>query len=315
MLNDSLRRLTAGVLLSGALGAGLTLASAPDARAEVVDRVVAVVNEDVVLLSDLEKARRDVEQEARLMGQPDMTLADEDLLQRLIDERLVRQESRRLNIDVTEKEIDNAIADVMKANRLTFEQLKANLATEGVDLEEYRKTIGEQIRRLKLTSRVVRDRVSIDQSRMQAYYSANRELFLDDPQIRLRRIFFPGQNDTAVAGQLRARLAEQPFPALVTAIAEAGGDAVDFGFLPPTDVRADYLEAAGNLQPGEWSPPLVLGDGVHLVQLVERLEERVKPFSEVKDQIEQRLNQEESQRQFLRWLQELRDRSHVRLML
>ena len=285
---------------------------------EVVDRVVAVVNDDIVLLSDLEQARNDVAQERILRGEDLAMPDDRDLLQQLIEDRLAMQEADRLGIDVTSREIDQAIGDVMQANQLTLEELQRSLAQEGIPFDEYRDRIGEQLKRMKLTSRAVSSRVSVDQSKMRSFYSANRDQFREEGKIHLRRVFFPTADDAQLeaAHSVRERLLDQAtLRDVAPTVQAAGGDVIDLGFLPEGDLRRDYVEKARGLEEGEWSQPFVTPEGVHLIQVAERTPERVRPFEEVKDRVEEILRRQESERQFAQWLRELRDKSHVRIML
>jgi peptidyl-prolyl cis-trans isomerase SurA len=290
------------------------MTSAAAAEERVVDRIVAVVNEEVVLLSDLREARNLAVREAILMGDPDVEINDYEVLQRLIEDKLTRQEAERLNIGVTRREIDSAIADVLRMNRIDLRQLEELLAEDGVSIEEYRETIEEQIRRMKLTGMIVRDRVAVDRSRMQAYYSANRDEFIDTPKLNLRRVLFP-PDALEIAREIHGRLQQEPFEAVQPVVEQHGGMAMDLGFMHADVLRGDYVAVAERLALDEWSEPFVTDEGVHLLHLRDRVPERRKTFDEVKDEIEERLTQEETERQFLHWLQELRARSHIRVML
>ncbi len=298
--------------------AAVLFGAPPVVAAEVVDRLAAIVNDDVILLSELRDMREQVRREAALSEFDTPMPDDRELLQRLIEEKLVEQEAARLHIEVTEKEIEKAIADVLQANRLTLDDLKMSLAQQGVSYEEYRQRISDQIQRLKLTSRTVSSRVSVDDNKMQAYYSANREDFVEPERVHLRRIFFPHAEDydaMAEARRVRKLASDRPFADLVTAVTDAGGDIADMGELSLVDLRRDYVQRVHKLAEGAWTEPFSTGEGVHLLQVAERVPERYRSFDEVKPEIEQRLSREEAERQFTEWVRELRENSHVRIML
>lgn len=286
--------------------------------AQPVDRIVAIVNEDAILWSELVRARGDLEKENILAGRQE-SLNDKDLLQRLIDDRLASQEAKRLNIEVTPKEIESAVGDVLRQYQLDLPGLKARLKEQGISYKEYTTKIEEQIRRLKLTNRAVRSRVVVDQSKMQAYYSAHREEFADEPKVHLHQVMFTGKDGIAKANQLFA-MKSLPAAELEATVIKLGGEVVDLRILSLSSLdtellNKEYAAAAKQLQAGGFSPPFQNGERTQLLYLQERMPARVKPFDEVKGVIEERIGQEETEKQFAKWLLELRDKSIIQIKL
>ena len=115
----------------------------------VVDRIVAVVNEDLITLYDLNEAFQPYEANIRALGySPEkereaLFKLRADLLNRIIDRKLTDQAIKRNNIEVSEKEIDSALERVKEGRSLTEEDLRAGLAQQGLTMEEYRKNIKE----------------------------------------------------------------------------------------------------------------------------------------------------------------------------
>lgn len=283
-----------------------------------VDRIVAVVNEDAILWSDLVKSRGELEKENILAGRHE-SLNDKDLLQRLIDDKLAGQEAKRLNIEVTPKEVESAIGDVLRQYQLDLPGLKARLKEQGISYKEYTQKIEEQIRRLKLTNRAVRSRVVVDQSKMQAYYSAHRDEFADEPRVHLHQVMFAGKEGIAKANQLYA-LKALPAAELEATVEKLGGEVVDLRILSLSSLdtellNKEYAAAARLLEPGNFSPPFQTGERTQMLYLQERIPARVKPFDEVKGLIEERIGQEETEKQFAKWLIELRDKSIIQIKL
>lgn len=287
--------------------------AAPAHAGKVVDRVVAVVNGDAILLSDMQTARRELEKDNQLAAR-DETLSDEDLLQRLIDDKLANQQAAKLNIEVTDKEIDAAIDDVLRQYGLDFDGLKARLKEQGVEFADYRKKIGEQIKRVKLTNRAVRSRVVVDQNKMQAFYSEHREEFRDEPKVRLKQVLFTGDKAVDAANALydQKSLSADALDAQVT---KAGGTVVDLGIIRLDRLNQEFAKMVVELESGQVSPPFQNSLGVQLLYVQEKMPSRIKSFEEVKAEIEERLGREETERQFAKWLQELRDDSLIEVKL
>jgi parvulin-like peptidyl-prolyl isomerase len=286
---------------------------APVQAAEVVDRVVATVNGDAILLSELSKAREDVRQENVLAGRSE-SLSDREILQRLIEEKLADQEARKLNIEVTDREIDGAIQDVLRQYGLELDGLKARLLEQGIEFDEYRRKIEEQIRRMKLTNRTVRSRVVIDQNRMQAYYSEHRDDFREEPKVHLKQLVFQGPGAVENANKLYEEKTLAP-EELAKAAEELKGQVIDLGIIRVDRLNLEFAGMVRELEPGHLAPPFQGPMGVQMLYLEERMPSRVRSFEEVKTEIEDRLGREETERQFAKWLAELKDDSLIEIKL
>ena len=139
-------------ILAGVVAAAFLSLSA---QAAVTDRIVAVVNDEVITLSELNGAFDPyrVKLEAAYEGQARdkaLTEARKSLLNRMIDELLMQQESRKTGIVVREEEVADAIKDILAKRNISEEDLLKGLAQEGMTLSAYRKEIRDQLMRLKL---------------------------------------------------------------------------------------------------------------------------------------------------------------------
>lgn len=293
--------------------AAVLAAATPAVAGRAVDRVVAIVNGDAILWSDMQTARRELEKDNQLAAR-DETLSDEELLQRLIDDKLANQQADQLKIEVTDKEIDTAIDDVLRQYSLDLDGLKARLKEQGVEFSDYRKKIGEQIKRVKLTNRAVRSRVVVDQSKMQSFYSEHRDEFRDEPKVRLKQVLFTGAQAVDAANELYAKKSLTP-EALDGQVTQAGGSVVDLGIIRLDRLNLEFAKMVVDLESGQVSPPFQNSLGVQLLYVQEKMPQRTKAFEEVKAEIEERLGREETERQFAKWLQELRDDSLIEIKL
>lgn len=295
------------------MAALLAAATPVTAAGRSVDRVVAVVNGDAILWSEMQTARRELEKDNQLAAREE-TLSDEDLLQRLIDDKLANQQADQLKIEVTDKEIETAIDDVLRQYGLDLDGLKARLKEQGVEFGDYRKKIGEQIKRVKLTNRAVRSRVVVDQSKMQSFYSEHRDEFRDEPKVRLKQVLFTGDKAVGAANELYAKKSLTP-EALEAQVTQAGGSVVDLGIIRLDRLNPEFAKMVVDLESGQVSPPFQNSLGVQLLYVQEKMPQRIKAFEEVKAEIEERLGREETERQFTKWLQELRDDSLIEIKL
>ena len=164
--------LTIGILSIG-------VAAASDAM--LVDRIVAVVNEDIITLYDLNLALQPYQAKIKALNySPEkereaLFKLRAELLNQIIDEKLTDQAVKRNNIEVSEKEIDATIERIKAARSLTDEDIRAGIALQGLTMEGYRKAIKEQLLRSILVNREIKSKIVITEDEIKKYYEAHRE--------------------------------------------------------------------------------------------------------------------------------------------
>jgi len=158
------------------------------AHAEIIDRVVAVVNDSAITLSELDAATAglggikgdDKEKKKRIIE------TKSKVLDQIIEKKLVEQASNKAGITVSEKEIDNAIEDVKQENNLGHEELLSALAKSGLTYKNYREQLKEQIRQVKFINKEFRSNIKISRDDVEAYYQQNKDRFSGSVMHRLR---------------------------------------------------------------------------------------------------------------------------------
>jgi peptidyl-prolyl cis-trans isomerase SurA len=141
----------------------------------VVERVAAVVNDDVVLLSEVnELGGAYLADVAARRG--DLKAARAEVLERLIERTLMRQAVRRLNLDVSDADVDRTIEDISGRNQLTRVQLRAEVERGGMTWDSYRAELTENLREMKFKQMVLRPRIEVREDEVQdAYRRATKD--------------------------------------------------------------------------------------------------------------------------------------------
>ncbi|MCI5138182.1 MAG: hypothetical protein D3922_07150, partial [Candidatus Electrothrix sp. AR1] len=144
-------------------------------QSEIIDSSIAVVNEDVITLSDVntigEAIFRQISMEAPPEQREDaLKQARKKIITQLIENKLLTQQATALNISVTEAEIDRAQKQVLQRNGFTEEDFKTELKNTGLSQAQYRETLREQILRNKLINYEVRSKVVIPDEEIQRYF-------------------------------------------------------------------------------------------------------------------------------------------------
>jgi peptidyl-prolyl cis-trans isomerase SurA len=317
-----------------ALTVGGPVVPAADAGAEaaVVDRIVAVVNEDVITLYDIENLMRPVLQNIKAQRLPPereiqaVAKLRNEMLNNLIDTKLTEQEVKRYNITITEEEVDNYIRQLKQRRPTTDEQLRALLAEQGMTLEDYRKEIKLQLQRTKLVNREVRSRVVITEADIKAYYEKNKSKYGGGTRYHLWNLFvkLPAQaspaNREAAQDLLAEVLAElrrgRPFLEIVRLSAERSSDVQgsDLGLFRVEELTPQLREVVRGLKPGQFSGVVESDFGYQIVYVQEIQETASKPLAQVESEIQDILFRERVDDRFSSWLSDLRKRSHIKIM-
>jgi peptidyl-prolyl cis-trans isomerase SurA len=252
----------------------------PDAPAsQALDRIVAVVNDDVVLQSDLNDAVRSVQQQyvGHAEQLPPMNVLQQQVLNRLVLMRLQIQKAQDQGITVSDADIDQAVAGVAQQNKLTPEQLRAEVERSGASFAAFRQQLGEQITVQRLHQSVVQSSVSVTDSEIDNLLSSPSykagEVHLAHIQISI-----PSGADAAAiqASQAKAEQAlaaikgGMDFNAAAIRYSDASDalDGGDLGWRRMDEVPAAFADTLESMKPGDVSPALRGPTGFHILKLI-----------------------------------------------
>lgn len=141
-------------------------------NAEIVDRVVAVVDGDVITLSELDNIVN-MKTKSSPKGSQRREIARREVLDQMIDEVLLNQAIEKAKITVNDDDLARAIANVLRQNKITIEQLHADLARKGISFENYKKQLMVQIRYIKFINQVIGTQIKISERELRDYYERN----------------------------------------------------------------------------------------------------------------------------------------------
>jgi len=316
--------LTIGVAFSGCfLGT---------ARADLVDRVLVVVNDDIILLSELEEvmstlktsyAKRGVSpmEQQRLMDEQRPTI-----LEKLIHDKLTDQQVARHKLEVDDKELDATIGRIRSANKLTEEEFRRAVELEGLSYETYREQIKDQLLHSRLLNREVKSKIVITDTDIKQFYDAHIDRYTGSTKYKLRHILLklepgaPGFQKARVSEEIdviRKRLQDgEPFEKLAQQFSDAptaanGGRLGVFG----TNLLTEEISAAlKGLQPREFSSVVETEQGYQIFFVEDILQTGGKTLEEASPEIRDKLYADVVDQKFKGWLEDLRKRSHIKIL-
>jgi peptidyl-prolyl cis-trans isomerase SurA len=308
-----------------------------EARAVIVERVVAVVGERPILLTDLQHRARPFlyriygSTQDRAQQAAHESQMYKELLNKMIDDRLEEHAADRAHLSVSADELDNAIKNVAKANNLAPAALVAEAKRQGLTEQDYRDELRRQIVEGKLLQLRVRSRVRVTEQDARAAYDAwlkqSGSQALAEVRILAMRVP-PGSGAEVEKARLlladnlvaRARAGED-FCKMVSEYSEDKATLSTCGSrgpLPMEGLVPEVQEAVKTLSPGQFSSPLQIGalgtdEAILIVQLVSA--PSIPSFDKVKDEMMERAFGDAMDHQRKLWLEELRRGVYVDIRL
>jgi len=313
-------------ILTILLAAAFLLPAKAALSATMIDRVVAVVGNDVITLSELqtEMAGQLSDMEQKLRGD-DLAKATERLkratLDSLVDKSLQLQEAKFEGVEVTDGEIDSAIEDIMTRNKMDKAAFEAALAGEGYTLADYRKQLSDQLAILRLVNRVVKSKVLLKEEDIKKYYEDNKARYSSPESVTVANIFFPangGDMDAALKSAQAARaeiMAGTPFEDMAvkcTNDPKAAKTCV-LGTFAKGELSSDIEGKAFGLSAGEISEPIKVDKGYQLIKVMNRTGEGSRTLEEARPEIVDQLTSKDSEAIFAKWIGELRKHTYVEI--
>lgn len=301
-------------------------ARAPLYTADVVDRIVAVVNDDIITQSELEESMlpfiadyRLRYGEERLKDKVDE--ARQDALNRLIEEKLILQDAKRRDITVDEQEIKEMLQHV-KSRFGSEEEFRRTLKASGVTMAKLNQRYKEQIMMKKLINGIVNAKVHISPTQIAAHYYAHRGDFLTPKTVRFKVLLLKPLPDRDIEQTEKLTLqildrirAGEDFDMLVKGYSQGpnidkGGD---MGYMPEGSIIKEVEDEISHMEPGEISGLIKTATGFNIVKLIDRKEPEVKSLAEATDIIRRRLFQIEAELTLREFVNELKKDAYIKI--
>jgi peptidyl-prolyl cis-trans isomerase SurA len=308
----------------------LTLGLAADTAVagDLVDQIIAVVNKDIVLQSELDEAV-DYAAELELQGlqgpEKAQALAEIQavLLDSLIATRLMDQAMDRADISVSDRDLEAAIADVANQNNIGVERLYSEIAKQGMDEESYRAEMRKQLRQYQFMNMEIRSRVQVSDEDIRAAYRQANANHAPDMAFQLQRILlsYAGGDPEAVRQEATVLLEElaagKDFATVARARSddpstrEKGGEA---GLFKPSELSGAFAAALVDAKVGD----VVMVDlptGIFLLRVAGLVDTAIQPYEAVRADLARILHEKGMDRELELWTEEERRRSHIETFL
>jgi len=298
--------------------------------ADVVERIVAVVNNDIILLNDLNQYTKQIMGKIKESGySPEEELAmikkvRQKTLNTLIDVKLTDQQIKKLKITVSEEEVDKTINKVVKSKNSNVQELKKALETQDISWEEYRQRYKDQLLRRKLINKEVTSKYVVTTEDIKKYYEDHKEKFMGKKKYHLRNIVIKAsaydddERKTALdkINEILDDLKQgKTFSTLAMLYSDSktSMDGGDLGFINFEDLSMQLKDALKDKKAGECSSIMDTDFGFQLFYIEEISGTKGKTVEEATPEIESELYSEFVDKQYNAWLGNLKKRSHIKI--
>ncbi|MGV8073304.1 MAG: peptidylprolyl isomerase [Syntrophobacteraceae bacterium] len=297
-------------------------------QAETVDKIVATVNGEIILLSELKERMAAIDKAA-----PDYKAADAreqaarelQVLHGIIQERLAEAEVRRLKISVSNSELDSGIQTIKEQNKLTDEQLAYQIKEAGKTLDQFREEIRKQMERSRLVDRVLKSKIVVTDQQIDAYLKSESAVNADSR--RLAIIFLPSESPTGKEAEAAEKQAQEihgrikagaDFAQMAREYSKgpAAQEGGDIGFIAEDELSPSMKKVVSDLKPNDMSNVVKGAGGYYIVKLLDvRKENKDAADDATRQKIRRELLQKELSSKYAEWLQELESRAFIQISL
>jgi parvulin-like peptidyl-prolyl isomerase len=298
----------------------------------VVDRIVAVVNQEIITFSEIEKWSRplqaEIQTEDRLERRERLQEVFRKILDKIIEEKLIEQEARKSGIKVTSKEIEVAVEDVKQKNKINQEGLEKALAMEGLTLEAFKKDLERRILHAKFVHSAVKVEQKAGEKELIEFFQNNLNHYRASESYRPAHILFLIPHD-ATPEQIRGirkksqkvleRIKEgADFTKMAmeysedTSSSKEGGD---LGHFKKGELLPALEKEAMRLQVGEVSGLIRTELGFHILKLLDRKGGEPPPFEEIKEKVQADYYEKELEKALQQFLGKLKEKSVIEIKL
>jgi peptidyl-prolyl cis-trans isomerase SurA len=318
----SSRLLSAGILIA-------LLCPAVESAAEISNRVVGWVNNDVITIYELNKRIKErtgkTSDELKELNEESFVELRREYLDEMINEKLAKEKALELGITVSDEEVDSYIENVKRSYNWTQEDLIASLESQGMTLEDMRTQIKDQQEQSSLINYEVKSKAVILEGQLQKYYQDNIDKYKEDERVHVAGIFLLVQDqdnkveldEVAKKGEkILARIRNgEDFGALAKEYSQGPGadEGGELGEFDTAEIDPELKKVIDGLSDGDVSSPITKETGIQIIKLIKRDGGKTKPFEEVRNEIYDTIYNEELSKRYTTWLKDLRDKSYTKI--
>jgi len=299
----------------------------------IVERVVAIVNDAVVLASELEARMTPLRGEAMQIADPKererrLSKLSGQVLDEMVNEELIVQAAEAAKVDVEASEVQAALDEIKQNNNLDDAGLAQALAAQGYTLTNYKHDLRRQLLRLRAVNQLVAPKVQVTEEDVRARYDEMARRSQSVSAVQLSHILFklpdkPTEQQLAEAKEKAAKAITrvkggEAFEKVAQDVSEddatkaTGGQ---LGWFQRGSIQPEWEQIVFSMEKGDVRGPVSGERGLHVFQVTEVKNNQIKPYAEMKEGIQRDLRRREMDKQTQTWLEDLRKKAYIDIKL
>ena len=325
-----MRKVLVLILALGTAGvAAAQKPASPNAGKKVaLERVVAIVNDAIILQSELEARLVPVRAQAEEIQDPTerrrrLAKLATQVLDEMVNEELIVQAAEAAKIEVDSSEVQAALDEIKQQNNLDDAGLAQALASQGYTIQGYRQDLRRQLLRLRAVNQLVAPKVQVTEDDVKSRYAELQRRSSSVSAVYLSHILIklpehPTEQQIADAKAKAAQAIEKvnsgtPFAEVAKTMSEDSN--VELGWFQRGSIQPDWESVVFSMQKGETRGPVRGPQGFHVFNVGDVQSAAVKPYNEMKEQLQRELRRREMDKQTAVWLEELRKKAYIDIKL
>jgi peptidyl-prolyl cis-trans isomerase SurA len=276
-----MKKFLACLFTAVALSGAPAIAQQQASSLQPLDRIAGIVDEDVILRSELDRAVANISRQyaGRENQLPPRDVLERQVLERLVLMKLQLARAEQTGVRVTDQEIDSSIAGIARQNNLTLDQVRQQATVDGSTYQDFRNSIRDELVVQRLRQRFAQSRISVSEAEIQAALAAQKSAGV---QYHLAHILV-GLPEGATPEQIKTAKSkiegvqglidrgEMDFPAAAVRYSDSPNalEGGDLGWRSMDEIPAAFASLIKNMKPGDVSAPLRGASGFQLLKLVE----------------------------------------------
>jgi len=294
---------------------------------EVVEEIVAIVNNDIITLSQYRQQYEALVQMLRAQYQGEeyeekYKKMKSEILDSMITELLLIQLAKEKNLNVS-SQVKLTLENIKKENNLdSDEDLRRALRSQGMDYDQFLKQMEETLLRQAVIFSEVEQAIVVDDSETVGYFKQHQKEFVEPEEYKLRAISIESENKSneeieAKKKEISDKIqAGEDFVALAGLYAEGPlkDSQGDLGSIKKGELEKSLEQAVGQLKKGEMTPWIKVKNGWILLRLEEKKDSRLLSFEEAKKDIEEKVFSQKRNAKLEEFLKKIRQESYVKIL-
>jgi parvulin-like peptidyl-prolyl isomerase len=297
------------------------------AAGQVVEEIVAVVNDDVITLSQYKEQYDSTIQQMRAAFQgveyeKQLAMLKKEMLNMMITDLLLMQQAKEKNLNVGEQ-LKAAVENIKKENNIASDDdLKRGLRQQGMDYDQWLRQLEDNMLKQGVIYSEVDRSIVLDDSEIVGYYKLHPQEFTEPEEYKIRAVYLSTEGKAPAAleemkkeigGKVKAG---EPFNGLAKEYSDgpAKESEGDLGTFKKGELDKNLEQAVSRLKTGETSGWVETKNGWYLLKLEEKKDSRLMTFEEVKKNVEERLYTQKKEKKLEEYLKGLREKSYVKIL-